>query len=113
YLLLRELHVKTALHVMDSIAPLWTVLQTIQYFVVGDGTWQAFTVRFWPVALLLILVYWIVRARATRGIAFAAVAITAVLPMVSASVRASSWELLSGQANYADDWNLDDLRPDF
>ena len=113
YLLLRSLHVRTALHELDSIAPLWTFIQTLQYFVIGDGTWQAFTVRFWPVALLLILVYWIVRARATREIAIAAVAFTALLPMVSASVRASSWEFLTGQANYADTWNLDDLRPDF
>ena len=113
YLLLRHLHVKSALYQLDSIAPLWTVLQTLQYFIIGDGTWQAFTVRFWPVALLLILVYWIVRARATREVAMAAVALTALMPMVSASVRSSSWELVTGQANFADDWGLDDLRPDF
>jgi hypothetical protein len=113
YLLLRNLHVRTALHELNSIAPLWTALQTLQYFIVGDGTWQAFTVRFWPVALLLILVYWIVRSRATSELAVVAVALTALLPMVSASVRSSSWEFLSGRANYADDWGLDDLRPDF
>jgi hypothetical protein len=113
YLLLRHLHVKSALSELNSIAPLWTCLQTLQYFIVGDGTWQAFTVRFWPVALLLILVYWIVRARAGRGVAVAAIALTALLPMVSASVRSASWEFLSGQANYSQDWGLDDLRPDF
>ena len=113
FLLLRQLHVKRALSELNSIAPLWTFLQALQYFIVGDGTWQAFTVRFWPVTLLLILVYWIVRARASRGMAVAAVAFTALLPMVSASVRSSSWELLSGQANFAQDWGLDDLRPDF
>ncbi len=52
FLLLRHLHIKTALSHLDSIAPLWTLLQTLQYFILGDGTWQAFTVRFWPVALL-------------------------------------------------------------
>lgn len=113
YLLLRHLHVKRALTELNSIAPLWTYLQTLQYFIVGDGTWQAFTVRFWPVALLLILVYWIVRARATREMAAAAVAITALLPMISAGVRSSSWEFLSGWANYPENWGLDDLRPDF
>ncbi len=113
YLLLRHLHVKTALVELNSITPLWTYLQTLQYFIVGDGTWQAFTVRFWPVALLLILVYWIVRARASRAVAVAVMALTALLPMVSAGVRASSWEFLSGQANYAENWGLDDLRPDF
>jgi hypothetical protein len=113
YLLLGHLHIRAALHELNSIAPLWTVLQTLQYFIVGDGTWQAFTVRFWPVALLLILVYWIVSARATRAMAMAAVAITALLPMVSASVRSSSWEFFSGRANYSENWGLDDLRPDF
>jgi len=113
YLLLRHLHVKSALIELNSIAPLWTYLQTLQYFIVGDGTWQAFTVRFWPVALLLILVYWVVRARASRAVAIAAMVLTALLPAVSASVRASSWEFLSGQANYAENWGLDDLRPDF
>jgi len=113
YLLLRQLHLKAALEQLNSIAPLWTALQTLQYFLVGDGTWEAFTVRFWPVALLLILVFWIVGARAPRAIALTAVALTALLPMVSASVRSSSWEFFSGQANYADDWRLDDLRPDF
>jgi hypothetical protein len=113
YLLLRQFHLKAALQEMNSIAPLWTVLQTLQYFIVGDGTWQAFTVRFWPVALLVILVYWIVRNRATRGMAVAAAALTALLPMASASVRSSSWEFFSQRANYAEDWRLDDLRPDF
>jgi hypothetical protein len=113
YLLLRHFHVRAAAHALDSIAPLWTVLQTLQYFIVGDGTWQAFTVRFWPVALLFILVYWIVRARATRAMAMAAVALTALLPMVSASVRSSSWELFTGRANFPEDFGLDDLRPDF
>jgi len=113
YVLLRQLHVRRALTEMNSIAPLWTYLQTLQYFIIGDGTWQAFTVRFWPVALLLILVYWIVRARASRAMAMAAVALTALLPMVSAGVRSSSWEFLSGRADYFEDWGLDDLRPDF
>ena len=36
-----------------------------------------------------------------------------VLPLVSAGVRSSSWEFISGQANFNDNWGLDDLRPDF
>jgi len=113
YVQIGHLHITSALHVLNSITPLWTFLQTLQYFVVGDGTWQAFTIRLWPVVLLLILVYWIVRARATRAVAIAATVLTALLPMVSASVRSSSWELFSGRANYFEDWGLDDLRPDF
>ena len=77
FFLLRNMHLDAALHEINSIAPLWTLLQTLQYLVLGDGTWQVFAVRFWPVALLLILVYWVVRARATRAAASTRVAISA------------------------------------
>ena len=98
---------------IGGISPLWISLLTTQQLILGDGTWQAFSARFWAVALLLILVYWIVSRRATRLLAVAAVGLTALLPLVSAGVRASSLEFLSGQANYGDHWYLDDLRPDF
>jgi hypothetical protein len=113
FFLLRDMQLRQALHEINSIAPLWTLLQTFQYLVLGDGTWQVFAVRFWPVALLLILVYWVVRARATRAAAIAAMALTAVSPMVSVGVRASSWELLTGHSDYGESWGLDDLGPDF
>ncbi len=113
FFLLRDMQLRPALHEINSIAPLWTLLQTFQYLVLGDGTWQVFAVRFWPVALLLILVYWVVRARATRAAAIAAMALTAVSPMVSVGVRASSWELLTGRSDYGESWGLDDLGPDF
>jgi hypothetical protein len=113
-LLLRSLHLRAGLHeLFTSISPLWISVLTTQQLIFGNGTWQAFTGRFWPVALLLILVYWIVSRRATRSLAIAAVAFTALLPLVSAGVRASSWEFLSGQTNYFEHWYLDDLRPDF
>jgi hypothetical protein len=114
YLLFQSLHLKTAFHeLFIGISPLWVSALTAQQLIFGDGTWQAFTARFWPVALLLILIYWIVSRRATRSLAFGAVIVTALLPLVSAGVRASSWEFLSGQANYLEHWYLDDLRPDF
>ena len=106
-------HLRTALHGLENTAPLWTAVLTAHYLVLGDGVWQAFAARFWPIALLLVLVYWIVRNRAPRSLAIAAAGLTAVLPLVSAGVRSSSWEFFSGQANYNDDWGLDDLRPDF
>jgi len=113
FFLLRNMHPDAALHEINSIAPLWTLLQTLHYLVLGDGTWQVFAVRFWPVALLLVLVGWIVRTRATPAAAGAAMALTAVSPMVSAGVRAASWELITGRTDYAESWGLDDLRPDF
>jgi hypothetical protein len=114
YLMLRALHVRTGLHeLLSSISPLWISILTAQQLILGEGTWQAFSVRFWAVALLLILVYWVMSLRATRAVAIAAVILTALLPLVSAGVRASSWEYFSGQAIYFEHWYLDDLRPDF
>jgi hypothetical protein len=112
--LLVGLHPRAALSELNSsLAPLWIAAMAFQQLILGDGTWQAFTARFWAVAPLLLLVYWIVRARSTRSMAMAAVGLTAVLPMVSAAVRASSLEFLTGQANYGELWSLEDLRPDF
>ena len=114
YLLVRSLHLRAALHDLNSsIAPLWTGALAFQQLILGPGTWQAFTARFWAVALLLTLIYWIVRARGPRSLAVAAVFVTALLPVAGAGVRASSWELITGQANYGESWYLDDLRPDF
>jgi hypothetical protein len=45
--------------------------------------------------------------------AIAAVGLTALLPIASAGVRASSWEFFTGQAIYGEFWSLGDLRPDF
>lgn len=113
YLLLIHLHPRQALIHLNPFVPLWTALLAFQNLVLGDGTWQAFTVRFWGVAPLLILVYWIVRRRATQSLALAAALVTALLPLVSGGVRSSSWEFLTGHASYIDDWYQDDLRPDF
>jgi hypothetical protein len=98
---------------LTGISPLWVSTLTTQQLILGDGSWQAFSARFWAAALLLSLVYWIVSRRTTRVIAIAAVVVTAVVPVVSAGVRASSWEFLSGQANYYEHWWLNDVRPDF
>jgi hypothetical protein len=112
--LLIGLHPRAALSELNSsLAPLWIAAMAFQQLILGDGTWQAFTARFWAVAPLLVVVYWIARTRSTRSVAMAAVGLTAVLPVVSAAVRASSLEFFSGQANYGELWSLEDLRPDF
>jgi hypothetical protein len=108
-----SLHARAALHALNTtLAPLWIVVLAFQQTILGTGPWQAFTARFWAVAPLLVLVYWIVRARASRPLAIAAVILTTLLPVVSAGVRSSVWEFFSDQANYNDDWGLDDIRPD-
>lgn len=114
YHLLLSLHVRTALSELNrSIAPLWIAALAFQQLTFGDGTWQAFTAKFWAMAPLLTMTYWIVRARAHRSLAIAAVGLTALLPLASAAIRASSWEFITGQANYGMFWGLDDPRPDF
>jgi hypothetical protein len=107
-------HLRTWAHIANStIAPLWTALVSVHYVAGGSGALQAFSSRFWPAALLLVLVYWVVEARAGRAFAIAAVIATALLPIVSAAVRAAPWELFTGQVNYDFEFGLDDLRPDF
>ena len=108
------LHLRTALSELSgSLAPLWIAALAFQQLILGVGTWQAFTARVWAVAPLLTLVYWIVRSRGSRSLAAAAVGLTALLPVVSAAVRASSREFITGQANYGEIWSMEDLRPDF
>jgi hypothetical protein len=114
YHLLLVHHFRTALSELNSsLAPLWIAALAFQQLILGDGTWQAFGVRFWAVAPLLTLVYWIVRNRGSRSLAVAAVGLTAILPVVSAAVRASSREFITGQAHYGELFSMEDLRPDF
>jgi len=103
---------QAAIHV-SNLVPLWSLALTSQYLILGDGAWQAFTARFWAVGPLLVLVYWVIRRRTNSWLAITAAMITAVLPLVSAGVRSSSLEFLSGQADYGAHWYLDDIRPDF
>ena len=68
YHLVLSLHPKAALQVANnSLAPLWIAAMSFQQLIFGEGTWQAFTARFWAVAPLLVLVYWIVRTRGSRS----------------------------------------------
>ena len=113
-MLLHSLHVRAAFHdLITAVSPLWVSVLTAQQLVLGSGAWQAFSARFWAVALLLVLVYWVVSRRSTPWLGAVAVALTALLPLVSPAIRASSVEFITGQSNYVEHWYLDDLRPDF
>jgi hypothetical protein len=100
-------------HVMPSRTPLWQLLMMLNWSVLGQGEWQAHAVRYWAVFLLLVMVVWLVRARVGPKLAWAAVAITALLPIVSVGLRSITWEFLTGRETFALEWYLDDLRPDF
>ena len=113
-MLLLSFHFRGALHdIVNAVTPLWISVLTVHQMILGAGPWQAFTARFWAVALLLVLGYWIVSRRSTPALAIAAVVLTALLPLVSPAVRSSSIEFITGQSNYVEHWYLDDLRPDF
>ena len=110
---LHSLHLRAALHdIANAVSPLWVGLLTLHQLVLGTGAWQAFSARIWAIGLLLLLVYWIVSRRSSPWLGAAAVAVTALLPVLSPAVRAASLELIAGQANYVEHWYLDDLRPD-
>jgi hypothetical protein len=93
-------------------AVLWWGLMLASFAFFGAGEWQAATARFWPTALLLLLVWWCVHRRAGRRWAVLAVLATALLPALSVSLRACGWCYATGQIESERDWYLADLRPD-
>lgn len=64
--------------------------------VFGVGEWQTYTIRFWIAFLLLLLMFWIVRRRGGNKLGWAAVLFTAMLPILSVSLRAIIFHTLSG-----------------
>lgn len=91
--------------------PLWYWLMLVSFLLLGEGEWQCYTIRFWPIFLLLLLVWWLVRRRSTVGIAAMSVFLTALLPIVSVGLRYSGKDWLTGDYTRLG-WSLTDLRPD-
>ena len=99
--------------VMSAHAPLWDALLRLTYTVLGQGEWQSYTVRFWPTALLLGVVFVEVRRHSTTLIAWLATLVTAMLPTLSVGMRAAGYDyFVSGQVDFGREWFLADLRPD-
>lgn len=95
-----------------TFVPLWEGLMLLSFWLFGEGEWQAFTIRFWPSLLLLLLVFWVVRRRGSASVAWLAVVFTALLPTISVGLRSSAWEYLTGANVFGPGWYLADLRPD-
>ncbi len=106
-----------------EFVPLWEALMLLSFWLLGEGEWQAFTVRFWPTLLLLLLLlllfllltFWVVRKRGSATVGWVAVLFTALLPTVSVSLRTSGWEYLAGVnlgRGALGGFGLADLRPD-
>jgi hypothetical protein len=97
---------------INNPVPLWQALMVLSFLLLGEGEWQAYTVRFWPVFLLLLLVVWVVRRRGGSRAAWVAVVLTSLLPTISVGLRSSAWEYFTKRANFGLEWYLADLRPD-
>ncbi len=76
--------------------PLWMALLLLSQAIFGIGEWQSYTVRFWVAFLLLLLMFWVVRRRGSTILGWAAVLVTALLPLLSVSLRAILFHTLSG-----------------
>jgi hypothetical protein len=84
-------YIKYALFVgMVPPATLWQKLMMLSFLLLGEGEWQAYTARFWPTLLLLLLVLWVMRRRSGSRVAWVAVVFTALLPTISTDLR---WSL--------------------
>lgn len=95
-------------------APIWSMLITLQYQLLGPGEWQAHTAKFWAIALLLLIMFALVRRQSTTAFAWVAVLLTSTVPVVSTSVRSATYELfISKSVNFGQEWFLSDPRPDF
>lgn len=92
--------------------PFYQALMMLSFLLLGEGEWQAYTVRFWPTFLLLLLMLWLIRRRAGTCLALVAALFTALLPTISVGLRSSGWEYLTGRVIFGWEWYLADLRPD-
>ena len=91
--------------------PVYKWLMLLNYLVLGEGEWQSYAVRFWPMFLLLLLVLWVVRRRAGIRLAAAAAVFTVLLPPLSNGLRSASGQFFD-LASVGRTWYLSDLRPD-
>jgi hypothetical protein len=101
------------LYPFSKRAPLWTLLLMLSDWLLGTGVWQPATVQFWPVGLLLLVMFLVVRRHSNAGLALAAVLVTGMLPLVSVSVRSVVYErFVSQTVDFGREWFMADLRPD-
>ncbi len=91
---------------------LWQSLMLVSFFMLGEGEWQAYAVRFWPIFLLLLLVARVIRRRSGARLAWTAVAFTCLVPTISVGLRSSFLEFLTARVYFPHEWYLADLRAD-
>jgi len=105
------------------IAPFWNAAIVLVFLFLGEGEWQAYAVRFFPIFLLLLLIFYTIGRRGCTQVTWLAVAFTMLLPTISVGLRASLmnssidlWNSTMASAalrpNADLPWYLADLRPD-
>jgi hypothetical protein len=87
--------------------PLWNALMVANFRLFGIGEWQAYAVRLWPIFVILMTVYWMVRRRAGWQAACAGAMFTVLLPTVGPNFLSAAL----GNQIYPRGY-LADLRPD-
>jgi hypothetical protein len=103
-----------ALGFLRRLAPLWTGLIMLGDRVFGVGARQPYTARFGPIGLLLAVTFVAVRHHSNASMAWTAVLVTGMLPMVSVSARSATYErFVSHTVDFGREWFMADLRPDF
>jgi hypothetical protein len=106
-----------------AMTPFWDGSIVLGFLLLGEGEWQAYAVRFWPIFLLLLLVFYAIGRRGCSQVTWLAVAFTTLLPTISVGLRASLldssielWNSSTASAtlrpNAGLQWYLADLRPD-
>lgn len=68
-------------------APLWVLSMMVNMALFGDGIWQLYAARFWPIFLFFVLVLWLIRRHSDRNFALIVVTVTAFLPIISVCGR--------------------------
>jgi len=105
------------------MAPFWNAAIVLGFLLLGEGEWQAYAVRFLPIFLLLLLVFYAIGRRGCSQVTWLAVAFTMLLPTISVGLRASLmdssidlWNSSMASATLRPNadlpWYLADLRPD-
>jgi hypothetical protein len=101
------------LYPFSKRAPLWTLLLMLSDAIFGVGAWQPSTALVWPVGLLLVVTFLVVRRHSNAWMALAVVLVTGLLPLVSVSVRSVVYErFVSQTVDFGREWFMADLRPD-
>ncbi len=91
-------------------APAWKALMALHMGVFGDGLWQVYTVRFWPILIFLLLTIWLGQRYGGREFGLFAGAAAIILPTASPNAFEVLCQSVTGAyCGYA---YFADLRPD-